>query len=183
MSLTPAQLATLKADILADGTLNAKPDTPDGNIEVAAAYNALAAGPFTVWASTTPTSTVFDAIIWASLTPTDAADGTALWTNRNLMCQSKQMNVQTMLVGRESISSGKANIRAGLQDALTNVPSGASGANLAAGWTAVRDGMKRSATRGEKLFATGGNGAFGTPADLGFEGQLTYSDVHQARIS
>ena len=39
MALTPQQLATLKADILADPALNAFPNNADGNTAIANAYN------------------------------------------------------------------------------------------------------------------------------------------------
>jgi hypothetical protein len=183
MSLTSGQLAALKADILADGTLNAKPNNQDGDLEIAAAYNLTAVPDFTVWRSTTTTDEIFNGVTWANLTPNDAPDGTQTWLNRALACQGKQFNVQTMLSGRATLASGKTNVRAGLQDALSNVPSGAAGATVSAGWTVVRDSMKRNATRGEKLFATGGNGAFATPADLAFEGNLSWQDVYNARTS
>ena len=180
MSLSTAQLATLKADILADATLNAKPNNSDGNTEIVDAYKVDAV--FTVWRSTTETDEVFNAVTWANLTPNYAADGTQLWLNRAMACQGKQFNVQTMLTGRTTIASGKVNVRAGLQDALTNVPSGTGGTTVAAGWVAVRDGMKRVANRGEKLLATG-TGTFAAPADLGFEGSFTTDDIHAARVS
>jgi hypothetical protein len=182
MSLSPAQLAALKADIIADGALNAKPNNQDGDMEIADAYKATAVPDFTVWRSTTSADDVFNGITWANLTPNDAPDASQAWLNRALACQGKQFNVQTMLSGRTTVASGKINIRAGFQDALTNVPSGAAGAAVSAGWVTVRDGMKRSANRGEKLFATG-NGAFATPADLVFEGNLTWQDIYNARSS
>jgi hypothetical protein len=183
MALSPAQLAALKADIIADGALNAIPNSSDGNYAIAAAYNLDAAPVFTVWRSTTPADDVFNGITWANLTPNDAPDASQAWLNRALACQGKQFNVQTMLSGRTTVASGKINIRAGFQDALTNVPSGAAGAAVSAGWVTVRDGMKRNATRAEKLFATGGNGAFATPADLVLEGRISLQDVTDARNS
>ena len=67
-------------------------------------------------------------------------------------------------------------MRAGWQDALTNIPAGASGALVSAGWTTVRDTFKRLATRGEKVFATG-TGTQATPGVLGWEGSLRDADV------
>jgi len=186
MSLTTAQLATLRSDIAADGVLNAIQNTPDGAFAIADAYNLLAVPAFTVWCNTVATDDIFNAIAWANLTPNDAPDTTQQWLNRALACQGKQFNVQTMLSGRTQLFTGKANIRAGLQDALTNVPSGAGGALVAAGWVAVRDGpLKRSALRIEKLFAdtAGGNGAFATPAALVVEGKINYNDVLNARAN
>ena len=48
MSLTPAQLATLKADILLDATLAALPNTADGAFAIADAYN-LVVPAWIVW--------------------------------------------------------------------------------------------------------------------------------------
>ena len=82
MSLTTAQLATLRADIAADGVLNAIPNTPDGAYAIADAYNLLAVPTFTVWCSTVATDDIFNAISWANLTPNDAPDTTQQWLNR-----------------------------------------------------------------------------------------------------
>jgi hypothetical protein len=182
--MTPAQLATLKADIAADGTLNAFPNNADGAWAIAQAYGLLASPTFTVWCNTVATDDIFNAISWANLTPNDSPDSTQQWLNRAMACQAKQFNIQTMLSGRTQLVTGKSNIRAGLQDALTNIPSGTGGAIVAAGWVAVRDGpLKRSATRFEKLFAdtSGGNGAFATPAALVLEGSVSPTDVQAAR--
>lgn len=183
MALTTAQQATLKAAILADGVLNALPNNSDGAFEIAAQLNAQASPDFYVWRSTTSTDIILNNVVWANMTPLDAPDGTQLWMNRALACQGKQFNVQTMLVGRTSVPSGKTTFRNGLQDALTNIPAGAGGALIAAGWIAVRDSMKRLANRVEQVFATGGNGALATPADLAFEGSVSYQDVYTARNS
>lgn len=45
MALTAAQLLTLNTAILADGILNAFPNTPDGAFAIAAALNQLAVPP------------------------------------------------------------------------------------------------------------------------------------------
>ena len=95
-----------------------------------------------------------DAILWANFTPLDTPDGTQLWTNRALCCQGKQFNIQLMLQGRSTIPGDKPGFRTGLQDALTALPSGASGANKTGGWTAVQLVLQRLATRFENLFTT-----------------------------
>lgn len=178
MSLTPAQIAVLKAAITAeiDPTFVA--------LRQAGATGAMtewynAPSTYVVWRSTTQAADIFDAIVWANLTPADTPDGTAQWQNRSLACQGKQFNIQTLLAGREAIGSGKPNVRAGLQDALTNVPAGAAGANIAAGWATVRVAMQRAANRAEKLYATG-LGTAATPGVLAFEGGLVEYDIVQA---
>ena len=179
-ALTLAQQATLKADIIADQILSQKPMNSDGAYDIAAAYNLPAAVDYYVWKTSISTSDIFDQITWANFTPQDVPDGTQTWANRSLACQGKQFNVQTILTGRDSINPSKANIRAGLQDALTGLPSGASGANKSAGWTNVNAVLYRKTTRAEKLFATG-NGTTGSPSLLGYEGNISYQDVELAR--
>ncbi len=174
------QLQLIKAAIAADSALNTLPNTLDDAFAIADSLNLAASPDFFVWQTSMPAQSLFDAIVWANLTPSDAPDGTATYTNRALCCQGKQFNVQTMLTGREFINPSKANIRAGLQDALTQVPSGAAGALRSAGWTTVQTAMQRKATRAEKALATG-TGSAASPAVLGFEGVVSYQDVFDAR--
>lgn len=180
MSLTTAQLATFKLAINAetDPTLVAA-RTAGATGAIQAWYNT--SGTYIVWSTVTPTVVLFDAVIWANMTPTDIPDGTALWANRSHQCQGKQFNLQTMLTGREFLGTGRANIRAGLQDALTQLPSGVSGALVGAGWPAVRTAMQRPATKVEAIFATGvGAGTAATPGVLVLDGLITEYDVIQA---
>lgn len=178
MSMTPAQLAILKADILADPELVAWITAGRPN-QITAVYNADAAPDFIVWKTQVRTEDVFDSITWSALTPADNPDSTQDWANRSLACQGKQFNLQTILTGRQSISGAKPAVRAGLQDALTNVPSGTAGALVNAGWAAVKATLSRKATRGEKLFATGA-GTTASPATLGIDGLVTDADVEYA---
>ena len=137
------------------------------------------ASTFVVWRSTTPADDVADAILWDRLTPVDTPDGSALQTNRLLLCQAKQMNLQVLLQGRSIIGTGRANLRNGLSDALLNVPSGVNGATQDAGWIGanrVKAVISRFATVAERVFATG-TGTAGTPGVLVWEGDLTVSDI------
>lgn len=134
---------------------------------------------FIVWRTSTDADLVADAIIWANLTPADTADGTATFTNRALACQAKQINLQIMLQGRQSIPSGRLNFRQGLQDALLNVPAGANGALLDAGWAGagkVKATISRPATVAERVFATG-TGTSAVPGNLTFDGLVTTDDI------
>lgn len=183
MALSPAQKATLKADILADPTASAFYDIGDLS-GLAGYYSALISPAFNVFRTAIPAAEVFDGVLWANFTPsdtvpTDTALNNAIFQSRQLACQTKQMNLQTMLTGRDTIDGSKANIRAGLQDALTNIPSGANGATRSAGWTTVRDGvLARLSNRLEKLFAVGGNGLTpATAATLVVEGELSTADL------
>ena len=185
MTLTAPQLATLKAAILADGTMSAKPMTSGGSLEIAGLLNAAASPAYYVWRSNTSASDIMDAITWANLTPADTADGTATFTNRALVCQAKQMNLQILLQGRDSLATGKTSVRGGLSDALQNVPAGAGGAVVDAGWAGagkVKASITRTASIIEKLFSTG-NGTTATPSTMGYEGPVSSDDVQQARES
>ena len=161
MALDPALYPQLKADILADGTLNAFPDNPDGNIEIAAAYNAIVVPNFTVWRSNvgiTETGKAFNGAEWAGLTGTN---------------HSRLQTVAQFLP--EGYNAGLQDIRAMFDDIWSGAGGQVTRASLLALW-------KRLATRAEKLYATG-TGSNAVPALLVFEGALTYTDVHLARVS
>jgi hypothetical protein len=190
MPLTPAQLTTLKAAINADPALAALPQTPDAAYAIANAFNAPASPTAYVWRSFTDLETVKNAITWKNLTTTDAPDGTQTWANRSLCCQGLQFNIQTILSSSMGqLATGRLNIRQGLQDALSTVPSGAAGAAQDAGWAGaggVKAAITRVATRLEKLFQVGGSGTTGSPWISAFVGDpfvVTYTDVEQARAS
>lgn len=179
MPLSTQQQATLKAFILADPVLNLQPHTSDGAFAIAAALNLPDAGGYQVWRTSTDADTILDAITWANLTPSDVPDGSAIYTNRALACQAKQLNIQIMLQGRGSLGTGKSTIRAGLNDALTNVPAGSGGALVDAGWLGagkVKAAITRTATVLEKLFATG-TGTSASPSTLVVETSVQYNDV------
>lgn len=174
--LNNTQLLALKSAILADVNLTTL--VTEGATGAIAEY-LRGDSPFIVWRTSTPISEIDDAIVWANMTPTDAPDGTSLYTNRALFAQSKQISLQTMVQGQQAINSSKANIRTGLQDALTNLPTGAGGATQTAGWTAVRSTMQRHASLFEKIFATG-TGTTGSPGNLVVEGGPDDYSVIQA---
>lgn len=173
--MTPAQEQTLRDHITA--AFPAVPQNTAGAATVAEALNQVTSD-FWVWNLQTPVVSIFDAITWANLTPTDAPDGTAAWTNRSLMCQCKQINLQIILTGREYINASKVTIRAGLQDALTNVPSGAGGATVSAGWMAVRNAMMKLATELEKVLSTG-TGTTASPATTSEVITTNYNEIQQ----
>lgn len=197
--------AALRADILANtaqagGTnpayattpINQLPINDDTNQLVADWYNGTASPTFHVYRSAIPVAELFDAIVWANFTPSDSVPTATslendIYQSRQIACQTKQMNLQTMMIGQAAVNGAKANIRAGLQDALTNIPSGANGANRSAGWTTVRDTvLARASTRAEKLFASTASGNGSAPnaaATLVFEGALASGDVSAARAN
>lgn len=175
--MTPAQLATLKGLVAAEPTLQNAILTGQDSL-IAEWLNTSATPAYYVWRSVTPASDILDAITWASLTPADTADGTAIFTNRAMVCRAKQANLE-ILLSRDPVASGKTSIRGGLSDALQNVPAGAGGAPVDAGWLGagkVKAAITRVATRAEKALATG-SGTSGTPSVLGFEGQVSVDDA------
>ena len=158
------------------------PHNEDSAAFIAKSFEMLEVPAFQVWRTLTPSSDIFDAITWANFTPANPAAATDSLEAANihnwlLACQGKQFNLQILLSGfTGQISTGKANIRSGLQDALTNVPSGAAGANKAGGWVNVQAVIQRNCNRLEKLFSTG-IGTTASPATLVIEGKLSVLDV------
>jgi hypothetical protein len=180
--MTPEQNAIIKAYIAADPVMSVAAPNDDGSYEIAALFNAASAPAYYVWRSTTPASDISNAIAWSALTPTDPPDGTIAWQCRSLACQGKQINIQTLIQGRDSIASSKVNIRSGLQDALTVIPSGVAGATVGGGWAAVKTAMTRTATLLEQLLTTG-PGTTATPSDLVYEGNIGYAEISVIRNS
>ena len=191
--MTPAQLATIKADILANPDLNAFPAGLDGSYGIAALYNLPAVPAFTVWRTDTPVSAINDAIDDTKFTPTDLPTVTQLpaeamlWLNRSQMVLIKQANLQRLLQGRDTVDASKANVRASLRDALIALPTGANGANTSASGASAVNALTactRAATRIEKLLVTS-SPQTGTVAAgvMGYEGQVSYQHIEAARIA
>jgi hypothetical protein len=185
--LTNAQAQALKTEIANDAALASQPNNGVGEAAIAEALNALAAPAFPVWRTNVQVQEIFDAINWALYTPVDLVDGTGMHQERLLLIQTKQMNLQNMLMGRFVIDASKANVRAGLRDAVIQIPAGSLGANVSPGGASganVLNVMTRNATRAEKvLILPGGVVATGAVSAslLGFEGEITSTDVNQAR--
>lgn len=185
MSLSPAQLPTLKAAIVADNTLNSKPNNGDGNFDIAAAFNMKASPNYFVWKSSierkdvnytvSPDNTVFDFAAYKSQSV--AEQGT--W--------------ELMFMGGIGYPSF-LNFRNGVFNIFSgSAPQNAQRAHIFAV-------CRRLATRGEKLFASAPQSAGGitvgpnngnttgdalgsatNPAVMGFEGDISQQDVEQAR--
>lgn len=198
MNLTTAQLQTLKADFLADGTLSTKPNNGDGNQAIADAYNVVVPTYF-VFATSVPVTSILDQITWANYTPADAVPTTtvlavAIWQARCDSLRNKQNNLNLLLVGRAVFDASKIKQRTGINDATQNLASGAGGALQSGGWSTILPILRRPATRLEKLFAvaTTGVGTDGIPGNLGLstnpalmvvEGAITGDDILNARNS
>lgn len=175
-TMTTAQLQALKADIAANSNtvlingvataISAVPVSPDNGIQVAAWYN-LPTAAFNVFRSNVPIAEITNQVVWANYTPAPAPDTSVQWSNCSLACQGKQFNLQLLLPPGSVFNAGLVNLRAGLNDATTNLPSGTPlGTTKTGGWSAILPILRRLASNIEKLFAvaTTGVGTTGTDA-------------------
>ena len=156
--MTPAQLTTLRAACFADPTAAAFFAAP-GNAAGLRAYLNGASGS-NAWRTDAPVNAILDAINWGTYTPSDAiasADPTLTQqVGRLLAIQTKQMNLQLMVQGRDVLNCSRPNVRGGLRDAVIQVPSGAGGAATSPGGAngaTVLAQCVRPATRAEVMLA------------------------------
>ena len=161
MSLTNAQLITLKAAILADPVMNAYPNDPNGALALAQYLNDVAVPPYIVWRS--------------SVSLTDITSNGFTWTLVDSLSVGTA-RIWEWMFGNESssINPSKANIRQGIIDVWSGT------AGKLAVQASVFGHCKRDVRRGEKIFATG-LGTDASPSTLGYEGTLSYVDVQDAR--
>jgi hypothetical protein len=167
MSLSPAQKATLKAAILADGALASLPMTNAAGQVIADAFNLNAVPAFIVERTSLSRHEI--------LTGTSSTGSTFAWAGGAYItrAQGERDAFREMFNSTGSVNPSLASIKA----AFADIFSGAGGAGNRAHITAL---SKRNATRAEKLYATG-TGTDANPATLVFEGSLTFDDVVQAR--
>ena len=153
MHLTTQQRATLKAAIQADGTAN--PFFVNGDLTGLADYlNAEASPAFIVWKSLVSWAQVGDKI--------NSSELVGLTTG-------KLTQLQTLaLISPSGINPSVLDRR----DALDQIFSAASGAITRPALLAL---WKRSATRFEKIFASG-TGSDAVPATLVLEGAISYTE-------
>ncbi|MEO8153573.1 MAG: hypothetical protein ABI605_10925 [Rhizobacter sp.] len=177
MQLTATQKITFKAALLAETDPALAQLRSDNNTGAMADwYNG--ATTFIVWNSRTPADDIYNSINWKNFTPSDAADGTLLYQNR-VGKTGLQQDSLTMLLKHgfaSTIDMSKPKISSGIQDALTDIPTGAGGALQQGGWNTVKTISVRPATRAEKIFATG-TGSAGSPGTNGPEGYVSNEDV------
>lgn len=195
-NLTNQQKIDLAADIAANtntapgttGQIKNLAQNADNAFAVAAWYSGVAFPNYFVWSDAVSVDDIEDAVTWANYTPADAADSTVLYQNRAMLIQTKQLNLQLLLQGKQTFDATKKNRRAGLNDATTNLPSGASGVNRSGGWAGILPVLSRVATNAEKLFAvddgagignttTDPRGASTNPDLAAYEGGLSDADV------
>lgn len=178
---TPAQNTILKALAAADPTAQAWVNDATADDQALADWLNTDTTKY-IRRIYTPVDEIFDAIVWANLTPADAPDDTAVWTNRALMCQAKQLNLQILLQGKDRVATGKINVYNALSDALFHVPSGINGADQSAGWFGVKAVVSRIATRAEAALSTG-TGTQGSPAAPGWEGIISPGEASSVRVA
>lgn len=156
--LTPAQLTALRVACFADPSAFAF-FAGQGNAAGLRAYLNGASGS-NAWRTDAPVNAILDAINWGTYTPSDAiasADPTLTQqVGRLLAIQTKQMNLQLMVQGRDLLNCARPNVRGGLRDAVIQVPSGAGGAATSPGGAngaTVLAQCVRPATRAEVMLA------------------------------
>ena len=111
-------------------------------------------------------------IVWKSLVAvkeTGAAFNGTEWAG---MTSANHTRLQTVAQYLDTYNPSSADIRAMFND----IWSGAGGANTRASLLTL---WKRSATKGEKIFATG-TGSDASPGILGFEGTISNDDILSA---
>mgnify|MGYP002682412701 CR=1 FL=1 len=99
--MTPEQKTILQADIIAKQASGQPLDGITDEVMIAAHYNGLTGTM--AWRTEVPTRLVRSKIVLSSYTPNDAADNTATFTNRALLAQAKQINLQLMMQGIETL--------------------------------------------------------------------------------
>lgn len=169
MTLTPAQQATVKANILASTDLNSQPTGNEGSFQIAALYELPASPDYWVFKTS---------LGLHELTELTGPDGTVwAWTATGfigrspgeLACFDKLFNTQL------KCNPSFANVR----QAFLDIFSGSG--NAAANRTHIAGMSRRKANRLEKLLVTTGNGASATPSTLGFEGTVSFAEIEAIR--
>jgi len=161
MSLTPTQLQTLKAAILADPVLNAYPNTVDGAYDMAIFLDQPATPDFIVWRT--------------AVDPDEVMKNGMDWTRVDNLSVGKA-RIWEWMSRLGTFNPSKTNIRAGIDAAWQGTA-----ADLAVR-AVVYTHCKRLATKAEKILATG-TGSDASPAVTGYEGRLNYQDVERARLA
>lgn len=170
MALTQAQLATLKADILADPVLNAKANNSDGAFEIAAAYNLIAVPDFWVWRT---------AVTKHEITNDTSRNLTTFtWVGNGFITRSvgEQAAWTELFNSSLTINPSRPSVRQAFLDIFSGV------GNAAANRIHLDTVARRKATRAQKLFATGTglDTAVGS-GTMTVENDLSFTDVQTAR--
>lgn len=166
-ALSPAQLTTLKAAIVANPTWDAIPNNDDGNDTLAAILNGTAVPDFIVNKSVLSRHDI--------LTGTSLAGTTFTWTGGAYITRSQgeREAFREIFNSTGSVDPRLPSIVAAFADIF-------SGAGGLTNRTHIAEMAKRKATFAEKILATG-TGTIVSPAAMSFEGKLTATDVASAR--
>ena len=158
--MTPEQLTTLKAAILADidsAVVAARTNGADN--ELARLYNLTASPPF---------------IVWRTSVPRNEAQGSGFdWTQIDNLTVGQARIWFDALFDGGGLNAADAGQRAGIAEAWKGTA-----AKLAVR-VYILSICKRAATKAEKALATG-TGTDAAPAVMGWEGQLTSDDISAA---
>lgn len=158
--LTTEQLATLKAEILADtdsAVVAARTNGADN--ELARLYNLTASPAF---------------IVWRTSVPRNEAQGSGFdWTQIDNLTVGQARIWFDALFDGGGLNAADAGQRAGIAEAWKGTA-----AKLAVK-VYILSICKRAATKAEKALATG-TGTDAAPAVMGWEGQLTSDDISAA---
>jgi len=161
--MTPQQLTTLKAAIVADPALNSKPMTSDGAFAIAEALNADASPAFWAYRRNIDSAEIGKAVNYVAV---------AAMTTANLQRVSDflRLNLTTF--------NGRDDIKTFLNDTF----SGTLGGQGQATRDALDLMLRRLVTRFERLYVTG-TGTTAAPGTLVLEGPVSFQDVQEARAS
>lgn len=197
MPLTSVQAATLKAAINNTPAWAAYPNTTDGNIDLCSQkLNVTAVPAFKVWQTAVPTDVVMDQIDGTKYSPTATISGSevepSLSRKRGWIDEVnvKQMLMQNLLAFRSTFNASLPNNRAGLRDAVIQLPTGALDGNGKPGLTSAggASGVNvltvclRDAREIERVLSTGPQTTGTVTGDvMGFEGNISPADVEFAR--
>lgn len=154
--LTDAQKTALAADVANDPAFAELPHNSDGAYAVAQAYNAIVPA-FIVWKTSVHKNEVGKAFVASALAAITAGNNDKL---------------ANFAAWNETVNPSRLDQRAFFDDIFSVAAGASTRAALLALW-------KRSATRAEKLFATG-TGTDAAPATMTFEGSLSYNEVQAA---
>ena len=164
--MTPEQLVALRAACFADQSAAAFFANGGDANGLRSYLNTVTAT--TAWRTDAPVDAILDAVTFVNYTPNDAisAGDTDPTLSRKigwlLTVQTKQMNLQLMLQGRQTVNAAKPNVRGGLRDAVIQLPTGAGGANTSPGGASgvnVLSACVRPAKRVELMLANPSSGS------------------------
>lgn len=169
MTLSPAQLATLKAYIDGQPDLSVIPNTTDGAVAIADLLDLVASPDFLVWR----TSVSRDELVGST-----SVDGTSFsWTGSGFITRSvgERDAFAAIFSSAGTVNPSMLSVR----QAFNDIFSGAT-APAPANRTHLLTVARRKANRGERVFATG-TGSTASPGLLVVEGSISAQDVMSAR--